>query len=107
MCAARMGMLPEGRQPPGEDTLASWAEGLGQDRAGEQGRGCLQFVFYGRVSTEDWQDPATSRARQLQQAVMLTAGSGVIMAEFFDTGGEPHPAMDAAPAGRRTRGRAG
>ena len=53
MCAAPMGMLPAGGQRPGEDMLASWAEGLGQDRAGEQGRGCLQFVFYGRVSTED------------------------------------------------------
>ncbi|HEY2264859.1 MAG TPA: hypothetical protein VGI96_19715, partial [Streptosporangiaceae bacterium] len=40
----------------------------------------------GRVSTEDWQDPVTSRARQLQQAVMLAAGAGVITAEFFDTG---------------------
>jgi hypothetical protein len=38
------------------------------------------------VSTEDWQDPVTSRARQLQQAVMLTAGHGVIVAEFFDAG---------------------
>jgi len=28
----------------------------------------------------------TSRARQLAQAVMLTAGRGVIVAEFFDTG---------------------
>ena len=28
----------------------------------------------------------TSRARQLQQAVMLVAGAGVITAEFFDTG---------------------
>ena len=26
------------------------------------GRGCLRFAFYGRVSTEDWQDPVTSRA---------------------------------------------
>jgi hypothetical protein len=46
----------------------------------------LRFAFYGRVSTEDWQDPVTSRSRQLQQAVMLTAGRGVIVAEFFDTG---------------------
>ena len=46
----------------------------------------LRFVFYGRVSTEDWQDPVTSRARQLQQALMLAAGVGVITAEFFDTG---------------------
>jgi hypothetical protein len=50
--------------------LASWAEGLGRDRAGVGGRGCLRFAFYGRVSTEDWQDPVTSRARQLAQAVM-------------------------------------
>ncbi len=28
----------------------------------------------------------TSRARQLQQAVMLVAGRGVIVAEFFDSG---------------------
>jgi hypothetical protein len=28
------------------------------------------------VSTKDWQDPVTSRARQLQQAVMLTTGRG-------------------------------
>jgi site-specific DNA recombinase len=47
---------------------------------------CLRLAFYGRVSTEDWQDPVTSRARQLAQAVMLVAGRGVIVAEFFDTG---------------------
>jgi site-specific DNA recombinase len=46
----------------------------------------LRFAFYGRVSTEDWQDPVTSRARQLQQAVMLAAAAGVITAEFFDAG---------------------
>ena len=46
----------------------------------------LRFAFYGRVSTEDWQDPVTSRARQLQQAAMLVSGHGVITAEFFDTG---------------------
>ena len=79
-----MGMLPAGR--PDVDMLASWAEGLGQNRAGVQGHGCLRFAFYGRVSTEDWQDPVTSRARQLQQAVMLTTGRGRIVAEFFDTG---------------------
>ena len=86
MRAAPMGMRPAGGQRPGADMLASWAQGLGQSRAGVQGRGCVRFAFYGRVSTEDWQDPVTSRARQLQQAVMLTAGRGVIVAEFFDTG---------------------
>src|SRR5208337_4042063 len=48
--------------------------------------GGLRFVFYGRVSTEDWQDPVTSRARQREQAGALVRGHGVIVAEFFDTG---------------------
>jgi site-specific DNA recombinase len=39
-----------------------------------------------RVSTEDWQDPVTSRARQLAQGEALVAGHGQIVAEFFDTG---------------------
>jgi site-specific DNA recombinase len=69
----------------GSDVLASWAEGFGR-RAETRGRGCVRFAFYGRVSTEDWQDPVTSRARQLQQAVMLVGGRGVIVAEFFDAG---------------------
>ena len=71
--------------------LVGWAERSALHRAGSpvnggQAPGRLRFVFYGRVSTEDWQDPVTSRARQLQQAVMLVAGAGVITAEFFDTG---------------------
>jgi DNA invertase Pin-like site-specific DNA recombinase len=49
-------------------------------------RGGLRFAFYGRVSTEDWQDPVTSRARQREQADALVRGLGQIMAEFFDTG---------------------
>ena len=43
-------------------------------------------MFYGRVSTEDWQDPVTSRARQREQAEALVRGHGVIVAEFFDAG---------------------
>jgi hypothetical protein len=46
----------------------------------------MRFAFYGRVSTEDWQDPVTSRARQVGQAQGLVAGSGRITAEFFDAG---------------------
>jgi site-specific DNA recombinase len=69
----------------GGDVLASWAESL-SGRAGKRGRRRLRFAFYGRVSTEDWQDPVTSRARQLQQAAMLVAGHGTIVAEFFDSG---------------------
>jgi hypothetical protein len=69
----------------GGDVLVSWAENL-VGRVGKGARAVLRFAFYGRVSTEDWQDPVTSRARQLQQALMLVAGVGVITAEFFDAG---------------------
>ena len=93
--------------------LTAWAEGLAGRRAGKPGRGCLRFAFYGRVSTEDWQDPVTSRARQLQQAVMLTAGHGIIAAEFFDTGESRtlawgrRPQAAALVAHSRTRGGGG
>ena len=46
----------------------------------------MRFAFYGRVSTEDWQDPVTSRARQREQAEALVRGHGSIVAEFFDEG---------------------
>jgi site-specific DNA recombinase len=86
MCAAPMGILPPGSRQAGGDVLGAWAEGLAGRRPAVRGRGCLRFVFYGRVSTEDWQDPVSSRARQLQQAVMLTGGHGIIVAGFFDVG---------------------
>src|SRR5271165_4804740 len=67
--------------------LAAWAarSGRPQDR-GSTGRSGLRFVFYGRVSTEDWQDPVTSRARQREQAEALVRGHGQIVADFFDVG---------------------
>ena len=68
------------------DALVLWAERTARCDRRVAGRGMLRLVFYGRVSTEDWQDPESSRARQLAQAVMLVAGRGVIVAEFFDTG---------------------
>jgi DNA invertase Pin-like site-specific DNA recombinase len=46
----------------------------------------LRFAFYGRVSTEDWQDPESSLARQLGQAEALVRGRGRIVAGFFDSG---------------------
>ena len=46
----------------------------------------MRFAFYGRVSTKDWQDPVTSRARQQDHAAALVAGPGQIVAEFFDVG---------------------
>ena len=66
--------------------LEEWAERFGGRRPGFPPRGRLRFAFYGRVSTEDWQDPATSRARQREQAEALVRGYGVIVAEFFDAG---------------------
>jgi len=44
--------------------LVAWAEESGRRRAGVPVQGGLRFAVYGRVSTEDWQDPVTSRARQ-------------------------------------------
>ena len=66
--------------------LVEWAARTGRRRDPEPGRDGLRFAFYGRVSTEDWQDPVTSRARQLAQAQSLTAGYGRITAEYFDAG---------------------
>ena len=65
--------------------LAAWIQRTGR-RAGERGHSQVRFAFYGRVSTEDWQDPVTSRARQREQAAALAAGHGRIVAEFFDSG---------------------
>src|SRR5690242_7951132 len=71
----------------GGDGLVAWAARSGHlTRTGRPVRGGLRFVFYGRVSTEDWQDPVTSRARQREQAEALVRGHGVIVAELFDVG---------------------
>jgi site-specific DNA recombinase len=70
----------------GGSALAGWAQRSGRATA-EPGRaGGVRFAFYGRVSTEDWQDPVTSRARQRAQADALVRGHGRVVAEFFDTG---------------------
>ncbi len=45
-----------------------------------------RFAFAGRVSTEDQQDPETSRNWQLARAQALIAQQGQIVAEFFDVG---------------------
>ncbi|MFE9107621.1 recombinase family protein [Actinomadura geliboluensis] len=45
----------------------------------------LRFAFYGRVSTEDHQDPAASRAWQLRCARgLIEPAGGTVVAEFFD-----------------------
>src|SRR5208283_5177378 len=82
--AAPFASLP-GSGPRG-DVLVSWAEHTARGDRRVAGLGTLRFVFYGRVSTEDWQDPVTSRARQREQAEALVRGHGVIVAELFDVG---------------------
>lgn len=42
------------------------------------------FGFYGRVSTEDMQDPVASRLWQLDRARTVTPAGSEIVAEFFD-----------------------
>ncbi|MEY9966184.1 site-specific DNA recombinase [Streptacidiphilus sp. MAP12-16] len=70
---------------PGVDVLAAWADRCRETAAPAAARG-LRFAFYGRVSTEEHQDPATSRAWQLLRAQALICGHGRIVAEFFDVG---------------------
>jgi hypothetical protein len=82
----------------GRGTLAGWAQASGRARESVQAGGCLRFVFYGRVSTEDWQDPVTSRARQRAQADVLVRGHGRVVAEFFDAGESRMVAWTRRPA---------
>ena len=84
-------MAPQLDQPaavrtPDKDGLVAWAARTGHHRAVVPAGGGLRLAFYGWVSTEDWQDPVTSRARQLGQPGALVAGHGQIVAEFFDIG---------------------
>ncbi|MEU4427882.1 recombinase family protein [Actinoplanes sp. NPDC024001] len=47
----------------------------------------MNFAFYGRVSTEDQQDPKASRAWQLMRAsALIEPSGGEITHEFFDIG---------------------
>jgi site-specific DNA recombinase len=47
----------------------------------------MKFAFYGRVSTEDQQDPEASRAWQLARATaLIEPAGGEIIREFFDVG---------------------
>ena len=66
--------------------LEEWAGRFGRRRPGGSPGESLRFAFYGRVSTEDWQDPGSSRMRQREQAGALVRGHGMIVAEFFDVG---------------------
>jgi site-specific DNA recombinase len=53
----------------------------------EKRGGVIQAAFYGRVSTEDQQDPVASRSWQLRRArQVIEPHGGAIVAEFFDVG---------------------
>ena len=97
--AARLPGTWAGGRADGDD-LVQWAERTGRRSKGGPGRGGLRFAFYGRVSTEGWQDPVTSRARQQEEARVLVAGHGKFVAEFFDSG---RTARCRGPGGRSPR----
>ena len=46
----------------------------------------MKFAFYGRCSTEDMQDPASSKQWQMARAKGVLPADGVIVAEYFDVG---------------------
>src|SRR5436190_23965008 len=47
----------------------------------------IQFAFYGRVSTEDQQDPESSKQWQLHRSRgLIESAGGEVVAEFFDVG---------------------
>jgi site-specific DNA recombinase len=85
MSTARTVTLKTGRGAD-DDTLLAWVERSGNRPVAKPRGGGLRFAFYGRVSTEDHQDPETSWARQRDQAGALVGGHGRIVAEFFDVG---------------------
>ena len=67
------------------DLLGAWARGRAR-QVTVAAVGGLRFAFYWRVSTEDHQDPVTSRAWQLGQALVTLCGEGRIVVEFSDVG---------------------
>jgi site-specific DNA recombinase len=69
------------------------------------GAGGLRFAFYGRISTADFQDRASSRAWQYEAAADLAAGHGVIVAEYFDIGCSRRLPLASTPSSRTSIGR--
>ncbi|GAA2899696.1 hypothetical protein GCM10020220_106490 [Nonomuraea rubra] len=62
----------------------------------------IPFAFYGRVSTEDNQDPQSSRAWQITRSrALIEPRGGVIVAEFFDVDKSRRSLGSAARTRRR------
>jgi hypothetical protein len=72
----------------GASGLIAWAEESGRRRAKGPARGGLRFVFYGRVSTEDWQDPGAVPSCEGHRSVRCRGGDRLP--------GRPGQAADAA-----------
>lgn len=72
------------------DEWATLDELLGMEALADQPRdegGIGRLAFYGRCSTEDNQDPATSKAWQLGEAERFVEPlGGEVVEEFFDIG---------------------
>ena len=93
----------------GEDLLRGWAGG----RAVTGGARCsitvgtvdggLRFAFYGRMSTDDFQDRATSRRWQRDVAVDLVAGQGRIVVGEYERAFAGRQCWPASPPLRSPR----
>jgi site-specific DNA recombinase len=80
-------------QDRGRDLLLGWVnDQRHMTRRARRGptapaaRGELRFAFYGRVSTENFQDHESSQAWQRGVADEVISGKGIVVAEFFDRG---------------------
>jgi site-specific DNA recombinase len=71
--------------PGSSKDLAAWAAAHPAPPARVVAGG-LRFAFYWRCSTEDNQDPVTSRATQRGRALATIAGEGCVVVEFSDIG---------------------
>lgn len=76
-----------------DDLLVGWMAASRRVRSARTGRmsrtsldGGLRFAFYGRMSTDDFQDLASSRQWQRTAAEDLIAGHGRVVLEYFDVG---------------------
>ena len=62
-----------------------------------------QFAFYGRVSTEDQQDPPSSKNWLMARSrALIEPHGGEIVAEFFDIGLSRSLPWQASPGGGST-----
>jgi site-specific DNA recombinase len=72
---------------PGAETRTSSSDPPGQSQRRTKGAIMTKFAFYGRVSTEDQQDPTSSKQWQVSRAnALIEPHGGKIVTEFFDIG---------------------